>query len=209
MLAIIAPPICFYCKEFLSERLILCDKCRLIVNPIATATLMVTPKQLIKVFAVSDYREPLRSFIVGKFWSNQVGSAYLGHLMWRLTNIRNVQFDCIVPIPLHWTRKAWRGFNQAEVIAHVLSEHSGKPLVHLVARIKRTAPQPTLSRDARAHNLEGVFEIDEANIELYRGKHILVVDDLMTTGATLQYAARELLKLKPASITAIVGCRVV
>lgn len=209
ILNLISPPICFYCKDFLAERLILCDRCKFLVNPITSATLIITKTQTIKVFAISDYHDPIRSFIVGKFWHDRVGSAYLGKLIWHMTPIQHMPIDYIVPIPLHWRRQAHRGFNQAEIIAQELAKKSGAPYVRLLKKAKHTMPQSTLTKMERSHNLESVFVLTAHDAAQFQGKHLVLVDDLMTTGATLQQAARELLKLKPASLVAVVGCRVV
>ena len=114
-----------------------------------------------------------------------------------------------VPIPLHWTRFAWRGYNQADEIAQVLAQKRGKPVVHLLQRIQRTRYQAELESPQRKENVKKAFTLRVADKNLYQDKHIILVDDLMTTGATLQAAAKELFKLKPASITAVVVCRVI
>lgn len=100
--------------------------------------------------------------------------------------------DLIVPVPLHWTRRLKRRFNQAAALAHGICRHSGVPRHyaprHLV-RIRRTASQDGRDRAGRATNVAGAFALDAARTPL-DGKRVLLVDDVMTTGATLNEAAR-------------------
>ena len=160
------------------------------------------------VMAIMEYRDPLKHLILTKSRSDIVTAYDIGHLMWEYTNIRHIAFDYIVPIPLHWTRYAWRGFNQSEEMSKILAHKSNKPLVHLIKRKRATPFQSSLSPFKRADNVKDVFATNTNSPALYQGKHLLLVDDLMTTGSTLKEAGKALLTLKPGSITAIVACRV-
>jgi competence protein ComFC len=159
--------------------------------------------------AIMKYRDPLKHLLLSKARSDIVTAYDIGHLMWEYTNIRHIAFDYIVPIPLHWTRYAWRGFNQAEEMGKILAHKGDKPLVHLIKRKRSTPFQSSLAPLKRAENVKDVFAINTHNQALYHGKHLLLVDDLMTTGSTLKEAGKVLLKLKPRSITAVVACRVI
>jgi len=208
-LNIIAPPFCAYCKKFLTYDLVFCMQCKDNIAPIVSITRSITKKYRMKVFAVSDYKDPLKKLILAKRWGAIVASRQLGQILWEVSYVKNVDFDYIVPISLHWTRFARRGFNQAQEIAQVLAEKSGKPIVNLLKRSKRTAYQSQLVYVQRSENLKNAFVLNKAEKNKYNNKHLLLVDDLMTTGATLQAGARELLKLKPRIITAAVICRVI
>jgi ComF family protein len=202
----IAPPMCAYCKRLMAERAPLCQICLQRVKPIVSLRLELTKNYVIPVFAISFYHEPLKSLVVAKSWSDIVASSLLGQLMWDLTHVKHVQFDCIVPVPLHWTRYAYRGYNQADEMAKVLSEKSGKPVAHMLARGKRTPILAAFSLQKREEAVQDAFILTKRANE-YTGKHILVVDDVLTTGATLKSALRVLRTSKPASITVIVACR--
>ena len=119
-----------------------------------------------------------------------------------------LDFDYIIPIPLHWTRYAKRGYNQAEEMAYIISRHSAKPVAHLLKRSKRTPFQSLLPFEKRTQNVADAFKIISEN-PMYVGKKFLIVDDVMTSGATLKAAVKQLRTLKPALITAVVACRVV
>lgn len=204
-----APPFCAYCKQFLSTYAPLCSQCTALIRPIASTTIAVTKKHSITVFAIANYSYPLKSLILAKRWSNIVSSTQLGELIWDMTYVRNVSFDYIVPIPLHWTRLSWRGYNQAEEIAKVLSKKSGKPILNLLHRSKRTQFQSSVPFKERKINLDKAFYVDKKYQTIIEGKHILIVDDLLTTSATLSSAAHELIKYKPGHMSAVVACRVV
>lgn len=205
---LLAPPLCAYCKRLLEQRTILCSACVLLIQPTVSTTIEVTQKYQMKVFAVGLYADPIKSLILAKRSRARLTSCQLGELMWEYTPIRYTSIDYLIPIPLHWTRFVYRGYNQAEESARVLAAHAGKPVVNLLKRVKRTAYQSSLTGAQRESNVDDAFILNTKNVALYRDKHLILVDDLMTTGATLHTAARELIKLKPASITAVVAARV-
>ncbi len=206
---IIAPPVCAHCKIFLPERHILCQRCQISIRPIVSLDVPITQKHTLKVFALSDYQDPLKSLILAKRFSNITASTQLGKLMADMPVLQHIPIDCFVPIPLHWTRFAKRGFNQAQEIANVLARTTHKPVVNLLTRSKQTTLQLKLSRAERVQNLADAFSIAGGDLTAYHGKHLVLVDDVMTTGTTLQLSARQLLQLKPASLVAVVVCRVV
>jgi len=210
LLSIIAPPFCSYCKEFLPDDSIFCTHCTDNVIPIVSIMHPITPKYKMKIFAVSAYKDPLKRLILAKRWGALSVSRQLGKILWKKSYVSNVDFDYIVPIPLHWTRFARRGFNQAQEIGQVLAKESTRPLVNLLKRSKRTAYQSKLIYKQRHENVKKAFVLNkkEQAKNNYSNKHLLLIDDLMTTGSTLQAGARTLLKLKPRAITAAVICRV-
>ena len=98
--------------------------------------------------------------------------------------------DCLVPVPLHPRRLAWRGFNQSLELARVLGREFGRPVcAAALTRLRDTIPQSQLPGRARLTNLAGAFA---GNARLAAGRHVLLVDDVMTTGATVDTAVRAL-----------------
>lgn len=203
------PCICAYCKNFLSSKDIFCGECKNKIIPIVSKKIDITPSISMTVFALSDYKDPLKKLILAKSWSDSLASYHMGQLLWEMTPIQHLDYDVIVPIPLHWTRYAWRGFNQAHEIARVISKKKNVPLRHLIKRKKQTVYQSAIPSSARIENVKEAFMLNSTHAKNYEGSHVLLVDDLMTTGATLRAAAKALLVLKPRKITVVVACRVI
>lgn len=206
---ILAPPFCASCKIFLTERVPLCLGCSEKIVPVASSVIPITQNYSIKILAVSRYQLPLKPLIVAKAHGNIVAAIQLGEIIWEKTYLQHMQFDCIIPVPLHWTRFARRGYNQADEIAKVISKKTGKSVVRCVKRKRRTVFQSSLLAEHRLKNVQDAFEVHPAYQSSIEGKHILIVDDLLTTGSTLKEVARQLIRYKPASLTAVVACRVV
>jgi ComF family protein len=118
--------------------------------------------------------------------------------------------DLLVPTPLHRLRLAARRFNQSAELARVVSRESAVPLEsRALERVRRTAPQVGLTRGQRAANLAGAFRVDAAAKERISGRKIVLVDDVVTTGATANAAARALLKAGAARVDLLVFARTV
>jgi ComF family protein len=101
--------------------------------------------------------------------------------------------DLIIPVPLHPSKKRIRGFNQAEIISDGISEAAGIPVdFKTLERITLTGTQTKKSRYERWINVEGIFNISDKSV--LNGKHILLVDDVITTGSTIESCTNELLK---------------
>ncbi len=95
--------------------------------------------------------------------------------------------ELLVPVPLHWRRQLWRGFNQAERLAQHWGRHWGIPVADALRRVKPTPAQQQLDAAGRRRNLRGAFALRQP--QAVRGRHIALVDDVVTTGATAQALA--------------------
>lgn len=92
--------------------------------------------------------------------------------------------DIIIPVPLSWRKRIKRGYNQSDYIAKGISEVTGIPVItNAVKKIKHTESQTNFDNFQRQENVKGIFSV--VNPKLIEGKHILLVDDVLTTGATL------------------------
>ncbi len=110
----------------------------------------------------------------------------------------------LVPVPLHVRRHIERGYNQAEVIARRIGKRCDIPVIHATRRIRNTETQTNIHAHAkRIANVRGAFALTKSAAKL-RGKHVIVIDDVMTVGATLAEVGRTLKKAEPASLCAIV-----
>ena len=111
------------------------------------------------------------------------------------------QADCVVPVPLHRWRLWRRRFNQAALFARPIASGAGVPFEpKALARVRSTRSQVGLSRAARAENLSGAFKVPKAERHRLQGRRVLLVDDVTTTGATGNAAARALLRGGAASV---------
>lgn len=118
--------------------------------------------------------------------------------------------DLLVPVPLHFGRLFRRRFNQAALLADAISQMSGVPADPFVLRrIKPTRQQVGLTRAQRAENLQGAFRVPDEARGAISGKHLVLVDDVLTTGSTMNATARVLLRAGAARVDALVFARVV
>lgn len=151
----------------------------------------------------TGYREITRrlkyhgDFAVGRYFARMLAAEMAASSWFRST-------DAIVPVPLHWTRRWSRGYNQAEIIARELSRSLGVPMrTDILCRVSRTRSQAKLSLEEKARNVSDAFKLRERflrQIHSGRGRkqvlprRILLVDDVFTTGATLYSCFRAIRK---------------
>jgi ComF family protein len=116
------------------------------------------------------------------------------------------RFDAVVPVPLYWRRQWSRGFNQAELLARQVAKRRGIPVLSALRRKRGTDTQASLATAGRRRNVAGAFVV-RANVEL-AGKRILLIDDVMTTGATAGACATALKRGGAKSISLLTVARV-
>ena len=102
--------------------------------------------------------------------------------------------DCLVPVPLHWRRLLWRRYNQAGLLAGEVARMADLPVGNFLYRTRTTRPQAELTRTQRLTNVKGLFKVKPKMVEQVKGQCLLLVDDVHTTGATLEACAKALLK---------------
>lgn len=136
-----------------------------------------------------DIKESVYSFkykdckIYGDFYGEQMAEKYKDI-------ITKWQPDVIVPVPIHRSRMRKRGYNQAELIAKALSQKLSLPMdINVLLREKKTEPQKKLSKDIRIKNVENAFKVTK---NVVRYNKIILVDDIYTTGATINACAQVL-----------------
>jgi ComF family protein len=159
-----------------------------------------------RILRLGVYDEPLRDLIhqlkYQRRWT--LGDAMADWLL-EQERIKTLlsETEALVPVPLHPRRQFSRGYNQAALIARRLGKRCKIPVVHPAARQRDTETQTHLHSSAqRMDNLKGAFELRSP--KAIHGRNVAVIDDVMTTGATLQTLARALKPAKAASLCAIV-----
>ncbi|MBE6312010.1 MAG: ComF family protein [Bacteroidales bacterium] len=115
--------------------------------------------------------------------------------------------DMIVPVPLHPKKLKKRGYNQSECIAKGIAEKLSKPMEtkHLVRTVANPSQTTTFNAEERRRNVENIFAVVETSV--FEGKHVLLVDDVLTTGATVASCAAEILKSAGARVSVVVLAR--
>lgn len=117
---------------------------------------------------------------------------------------RDERFDVVVPVPLHWRRRWSRGFNQSELLARLTAKRCGVPMRAALRRMRATDAQAGLSNSRRRRNVAGAFRARES----LAGKRVLLVDDVMTTGATASACAAALKRAGARSVALLALARV-
>ncbi|PIU68608.1 MAG: ComF family protein [Armatimonadetes bacterium CG07_land_8_20_14_0_80_40_9] len=210
----ISPPFCVSCGKKAEGVIVmpsLCGQCR------------VRPPCFSSARAIGGYEGTLREAIHKfKYQGKKRLAIDLGKLMveylrkekedFPQTPIKEHQFppyqeiDCLVPVPLHPSRLRERGFNQSELLAEVIRKDLGIPLLNdTLLRIKATQSQTKLSREERIKNVKGAFAIIDA--DSFSNKTILLIDDMFTTGETINECAKALKEAKVKKIAVLTLAR--
>jgi len=118
--------------------------------------------------------------------------------------------DMLIPVPLHW-RRAWhRRYNQSGALARAIEHQSSVRLRgDILQRVRATEQQVGLSRPQRASNVQGAFKVSADRQSEIAGRRAILIDDVLTSGATLDACARALLRAKAAQVDVLVFARVV
>ncbi|MBA3378889.1 MAG: ComF family protein [Chloroflexia bacterium] len=137
----------------------------------------------------------MRSF---KYADERSRAAHLAELMFPMLDIMG-QFNAIVPVPLHADKLRRRGYNQALLLATAIGAHLDVPVQQMLIRTRDTVSQVKLNRDERLANLTGAFSLDP-HWAPAPGARLLLVDDVRTTGSTLNACASQLVRTGPRRI---------
>jgi len=149
-----------------------------------------TLRQLIHLFKYSGMKPLARTL-----------AAYLASAL-----PRDQRFDVVVPMPLHWRRRWKRGFNQSALLARLIARRCSIPMVNAVRRTRATAAQAGLSNAKRRENVAGAFRVKKPRA--VEGRRVLLIDDVMTTGATASACAVALKRGGASSVTLLALARV-
>lgn len=159
-----------------------------------------------EAYAWGMYQDPLRKAIRRLKYARDIalGDALAQHLL-GLVERNRIEADLVIPVPLGRKRRKERGYNQAALLARSLALMVGLPFKPMAAkRTRETASQVGLSLEERHDNVAGAFWADPEQVA---GKAVLLVDDVLTTGATLEAAAQALRHAGARQIEAVVVSR--
>jgi ComF family protein len=155
-------------------------------------------------YSFGFYEDELRELIhLFKYGRVQPLAKPLGRLL-ALALPRDQEFDVIVPMPLHWRKRWQRGFNQSALLASEIGRRSNVPVKNALRRIRPTVTQAGLTNAKRRLNVSGAFRARTTST----GKRVLLVDDVMTTGATAASCARALKIAGASQVTLLTLARV-
>jgi ComF family protein len=151
-----------------------------------------------RAHALATFEGPARRLLIDLKYDGLLrAGSVIGARMADARGARAVLDDAhvLVPVPLHWTRRWRRGHNQAAVLARGI--HRRRPHLLVSAALRRTRPtraQVGLERERRLHNVSGAFRLRRRHLNVVRGRKLVLVDDVVTTGATAAVAAAALLE---------------
>jgi ComF family protein len=228
LLHALLPAVCLGCGEPLPRAALLglCDFCRGRLAPLPTVCAVCArtieafdppagyrcgacrerPPAFDRLLALWVYREPLDAVVQGlKFGRLDYLGRHLAVALGEGLGEDLAGFDGVVAVPLHWRRRLARGYNQAERIARPLAGRLGLPLLPALRRFRPTPPQTSLGKAGRLANLRRAFHVPRPG--RVRGLRLLLVDDVATTGATLDAAAAALKRAGADGVTAVVAGR--
>jgi ComF family protein len=160
--------------------------------------------------AVGLYQGPLRRMTLAlKHGDRQDIAQHMARWMLNAGSNLLTTETCLVPVPLHWTRMLRRRFNQSVLIANAMARTTAVRVIpDALQRFRATKPQKDMSRTERFENQRNAIRAHPQRLAMITGKPILLIDDVMTTGATLSACAEACLDAGAASVNALVFARV-
>ena len=186
--------ICGKCGRVLANEAEFCDTC------------IRNERAFVRARSCYVYEGAPKKFVYRlKFGGRRYLAAFIAEAMVDRYLDCGFECDCVVAVSLSAKRKRKRGYNQAELVAEELSCRLKLPLIDgALVKTKENKPQTKLTRREREENVRGVYEVTSP--ETFKGRRVLVVDDVMTTGATLGEVSRVLYKAKARSVEALTYC---
>lgn len=161
--------------------------------------------------AVMAYRDTARRMVLGLKHSDRLDLVRpAAGWMAARGAVLNAEGVVLVPVPLHWTRLLMRRFNQAALLAREVARIWGRDAVpDALIRTRRTRPQERMTKAERLENQRGAIRVNPAQVPKVSGRPVVLVDDVMTSGATLSVAARALAEAGSGEVRVLTLARVV
>ncbi len=202
---LVYPPRCASCGAAIAAQDGLCLECWSTLEvPVIAPELGAAGKGLVPIYAATYYNDTSRKLVLAYKHGGRIA---LSQLLARLIAARMPEPDgtfpppLLVPVPLHRWRLWHRGFNQAALLAQELARMGkGEAEVSALVRYKRTPNLGGLGRDERERVLRGAIRLDPAHVEKLRGRDVVLVDDVLTSGATSRACIAAIAAAQPARI---------
>jgi ComF family protein len=225
------PPLCPSCRAPLGDGVGLCDDCwsRLsLIEPPYCARLgipftydpgpgllsmkaIADPPAYYRARAAERYDDVARALVLSFKDGDRLDLApMMGRWMARAGRELTANADALLPVPLHWRRLWARRFNQLAALAGAIADICGVPVLHgALKRVRATPQQVGLSKSERTDNVQGTFRVPADAKAHVAGRRLALVDDVLTSGATVDTCARALLRAGAALVDVLVFARVV
>jgi ComF family protein len=225
------PPLCPSCREPLGDGVGLCAACWSKLSFIAppycarlgipftydpgpgllSMEAIAAPPAYDRARAAVRYDEVARALVLSFKYGDRLDLApMMSKWMARAGRELLSGADALLPVPLHWRRLWSRRFNQSAALASGISQACGVPVLHdALKRVRATPQQVGLSKTERADNVQGAFRVPAGQKANIAGRRLVVVDDVLTSGATVDTCARALLRAGAAHVDVLVFARVV
>jgi ComF family protein len=231
MLDVGLPPLCPSCRDPVGDGAGLCAPCWSKLSPIErpfceklgipftydpgpgiySMQAIADPPAYARARAAVRYDEIARAMVHALKYGDRLDLApVMARWMARVGAELLADADVVVPVPLHWRRMWARRFNQSATLAKLLAGPRGVPVSYAaLKRVKATPQQVGLSKTERAANVQGAFRVEPAGKAEIARRHVVLVDDVLTSGATVDACARALLRAGARQVDVLVFARVV
>jgi competence protein ComFC len=197
---------CIICKDDLYEKDYICNKCEKTLKFCKDSFYIQKDEKKFKCYSVSYYSGIMMELILNlKYKSDFMAGELISNYMLEMISKNQMQFDYIAYVPMTKSSLKKRGYNQGEYLAKKISKNIDIPLIHCLNKVMTTKDQIGLSGNERWENIQGSIKfLHKYNI---KNKKILLVDDVITTGATTFSCAEELIKNGAEKITVLTGAK--
>ncbi len=229
---LLLPPVCIVCRARVGGHGLICGECfakiDFITQPLCdrlgvplpygmgegkqlSAAAIAKPPVYDRARAVARYSSTMREMIQSfKYHDRHEGVPLFGRWLFNAGRDLLSDADLIVPVPLYSWRLWSRRFNQSALLAHAVGRIAGLPVECMaLQRVRRTISQVGLSPEQRRRNVAGAFRVAKEKRSAVKGKNVVVIDDVITTGATAEACARALRRAGAARIDVLALARVV